>query len=164
MTCHSGCHPGAAIYQFRRRFSNLSRIFVTNRVFCDLTTLRRLAISSHLDKERFVSAREREREREKERQRGGRRKRGGATAGKETATRSPYPDPRLFTSACRCTTRGERDITALLSRFYYDTQDAGDRIVKSEPLRSRCARARLLARSIGETIPLQTRAQEWHAE
>lgn len=38
----------------------------------------------------------------------------------------------------RCTTRGERDITALLSRFYYDTQDArGSRIVKSEPLRAR---------------------------
>lgn len=59
-------------------------------------------------------------------------------------------------SVCWCMTWDKRDITSLLSRFYYDTQDARDCIVKSEPPRSRCARAtttRLLARSISQSDP-----------
>jgi hypothetical protein len=114
MTCHSGCHPGAAIYQFRRRFSNLSRIFVTNRVFCDLTTLRRLAISSHLDKERFVSARERERERERETERGEEEEGGGRRQEK----RQPR-DPRTLTrDYLRALADVRHEASAISRRFY----------------------------------------------
>lgn len=59
------------------------------------------------------------------------------------------------------TTR-ERDITALLSRFYYDTRDVGDPIVKSEPFP-------FVARGRGRDCSIDRRndpndEQEWHAK